>query len=262
MTDETNADARDAIETVVKRAAFLDRLASGPTGKRDLRDDLGVSRSTVYKAMRELEEANLAEETDKGCRLTLYGRLLVEEYGAFAQTVGDVSQYERLLSVLPPESPVTTGALVGADRVSAERHAPNRPVGRIEQVVRNTDRVVGFSPVVLAQYVDLFHDQVVSGGLTAELVLERPVVEYMQEDHGELFAEALDTGRLTVWVTDESLPFGLVVGEGAPDEVVVIAYDRGGELRGVIVNDTAAALDWSDEVFRAYRSRAEQFDPT
>lgn len=262
MTDQTNADVTDVVETVVKRAAFLDRLTSGPTGKRDLRDDLDVSRSTVYKAMRELEDADLAVETDEGCRLTLFGRLLVEEYVAFIETVTAVERYESLLSVLPPDAPVTTGALVGADRVTAERHAPNRPVGRIEQVVQNADRVFGFSPVVLAQYVDLFHEQVVSEGLDVELVLERPVVEYMQEDHGDLFAEALDTDRLSVWVTDESLPFGLVVGEGDSNEIVVIAYDRGGELRGVIANDTAAALDWSDEVFRAYRSRAEQLDPT
>lgn len=262
MTDETNDDVRDVIEIVVKRASFLDRLASGPTDKRDLRDDLDVSRSTVYKAMRELEDAKLAEEADEGCRLTLFGRLLVEEYGAFGQTVADVRGCESLLSVLPPDAPVTTAALVGADRVVAERHAPNRPVGRIERVVRNADRVVGFSPVVLAQYVNLFHEQVVSEGLVAELVLERPVVEYMWEDHNDLFAEALDTGRLSVWVTDESLPFGLLIGEGDSDEVVVIAYDRGGELRGVIANDTVAALDWSDEVFRAYRSRAEQVDST
>lgn len=252
MTHKPDVD--DIIETVVKRAAFLDRLAAGPITKRDLRDELEVSRSTVYKAVRELEDAGIVEQTGDRCRLTLYGRLLVEQYHLFAETVGDVERHEPLLGALPPDCPMITDVLVGAEYVLAERHAPNRPIGRVEELVRRADSVAAMTPVVIPQYIDLYYEQVVEHGTTADIVLESPVVEHLRSDHGDKFAEAIETGRLAVWETGEALPFGLVV---SVDEVLVVVYTEGGELAGLIVNDTDAALDWGREVFHRFRARAD-----
>lgn len=253
MTQES--DVQDVIETVVKRAAFLDRLAAGPTAKRDLRDDLDVSRSTVYKAIRELEDAGIAEQTEEGCRLTLFGRLVVEQYWTFAEAVDDIEPHASLLGVLPPDCPMITGVLVGAEIILTEQHAPYRPVGRIEDVVRNADSVTAMTPVVVPQYVDLFREQIVERDTTAELVLESPVVEYLRSDHGERFAETLETGRLAVWETSETIPFGIVA---SLDEIAVLVYTENGELAGILVNDTDAALDWGREMFGRFRARTDR----
>ncbi|UPV74257.1 DUF1724 domain-containing protein [Halorussus limi] len=258
MSDDTDSILRDSIGTVVKRGAVLDRLAAGPATKRDLRDELDVSRSTVYKAVRELEDRGLVTETDEGVALTLVGRLLGEERRTFEERVAAVTDSESLLSVLPDDAPVTTDLLVGAETVRGERHAPTRPVEYIDDFVRRTDRIVGFTPVVLPQYVDMFHEEVVGDDLTADLVLEAPVVEYLRESHGERLDEALATGRLSIRRTDETLPFGLVVAEG--EGLVLIIYDEAGDLRGVLLNDTPAALEWGAELFRTYWDRASELD--
>lgn len=257
MSGETDSDVPEVIRMVVKRAELLDRLAEGPVRKRDLRDDLGVSRSTVYKAVRELERANLVEETDAGPRLTLPGRLLADRYRSFAGAVADVVGHGPILDAIPHDATLTTAVLDGGDHVLAERHAPNRPIAHIETMVRGADRVVGLSPVVLPQYVDLFHEQLVSGELTAELVLESPVVEYLRSDHTDRLAEAMATGRLVVWETDATLPFGSVVGE---DGLALIVYEESGELRGLFRNDTPAALDWGREVFEQFRADATEIE--
>lgn len=256
------SDVRETVDVLVKRAELLDRLREGPTNKRDLRDDLDVSRSTVYKAVRELEEQDVVEQTDEGCRLTLLGRLLVEEYGEFTELVGHLTRHESLLSVLPPDAPVTPNVLVGAERVVTERHAPTRPAERLEREVRSADSVVGLSPVVVPRYVELFHEEIVSNDLSADLVMERPVVDYVRTDHADQFEEALGTGRLRVRRTDETLPFGLVVTErpADPDSAIVIVYDGAGELRGVIVNDAPTAVEWGRDVFRRYYRRAEELE--
>ncbi|WP_135854461.1 helix-turn-helix transcriptional regulator [Halorussus salinus] len=254
MTDEPDSDLRECISTVVKRTAFLDRLADEPTSKRDLRDELDLSRSTVYKAVRELEALGLVTETDAGVALTLVGRLLAEECRAFESRAAAVTDAASLLSALPADVPVTTDLLVGAETVRGERHAPTGPVEHIDEVVRRTDRVVGFTPVVLPQYVDMVHEEVVADDLTADLVLEAPVVEYLRENHDERLREALASGNLSVRRTGETLPFGLVVAEG--EGLVLIVYDETGDLRGVLLNDTEAALDWGTELFRTYWERA------
>ena len=254
MSDEADSDLRECISTVVKRTEFLDRLAEEPTSKRDLRDELDLSRSTVYKAVRELEDRGLVTETDAGVALTLVGRLLAEECLTFESRVAAVTDAEALLSALPADVPVTTDLLVGAETVRGERHAPTGPVAYIDEFVRRTDRVVGFTPVVLPQYVDMFHEEVVSGDLIADLVLETPVVEYLRENHGDRLSAALATGNLSVRRTDETLPFGLVVAED--EGVVLIVYDESGDLRGVLMNDTDAALDWGTDLFDTYWDRA------
>ena len=254
MSGETDSDAPEVIRTVVKRADLLDRLAGGPVSKRDLRDDLGVSRSTVYKAVRELESANLVEDTDAGPRLTLAGRLLADRYRSFAGAVADVVGHGPILDAIPNDAPLTTAVLDGGNHVLAERHAPNQPITHIETLVRDVDHVVALSPVVLPQYVDLFHEQVVTGEVTAELVLESSVVEYLRSDHAERVAEATATGRLALWETDATLPYGLVVGED--DGLALIVYEESGELRGLFCNDTTTARDWGRDVFEQFRADA------
>lgn len=255
MSDES--DLPEAlISTVVKRAGFLSTLSSGPIPKHRLGDELGVSRSTVYKAVRELHEHELVERTDDGLALTLAGRILEAEYGTFRNIVEDVSQTRELLSILPSGSEISTALLDGATTVFAERHAPNYPIRSFAEMVESADVVRGISPVALPQYVELFHDRAIDGTMTAELVLERPVVEHLVADYGEQLNEALASDQLSVWEMDATLPFGLIVVEGIHDGVGVVVYDDRGELRGIITNDTPAAMEWGMDVFESYRERA------
>ncbi len=255
MTDES--DLPEAlIAIVIKRAGLLSLLSSGAIPKHHLGDELGVSRSTVYKAVRELHEHELVERTDDGLALTLTGRILEAEYATFRTTVEDVCETRQLLSILPSDSKISTALTDGATTVLAERHAPNYPIRSFEEMVENADVVRGISPVALPQYVQLFHDRAIDGTMTAELVLERPVVEHLVTDYGEELNEALASDQLSVWEMDETLPFGLIVVEGTHDGVGVVVYDDRGELRGIITNETPASMEWGMDVFESYRERA------
>ena len=256
MTDESDTGRRELIQVVVKRRAFLDRLAEGAASKRELREELDLSRSTVYKAVRELEAHNLVEEDDGTVRLTLLGRLLYDRYRSLERVADDVGRHAGLLSVLPSDAPISADLLAGSEVVLAERHAPNRPVQRVTELVERSDRADVLAPVALPQYVELFHEQIVSDELTASIVFEPPVVEYLQDDYAELFEEAAATGRLETALTDAALPFGLVVTEGEPSAVIVIVYAEGGDLRGIVVNETPESLERGREIFERYRSEA------
>lgn len=245
------------ISTAVKRAGFLTALeSSGPIPKHHLMDELDVSRSTVYKAVRELREHELVERTDDGLVLTLAGRLLESEYGTFRSIATDIDRTRPLLSVLPTSSRVSSALIEDATAIHAERHAPNHPLRYFNELVEMADSVCGISPVALPQYVELFHEHAMKGSVTAELVLERPVVEYLVTDYGEQLGEALATDNLSIWEMDATLPFGLIVVEGERDAVSVVVYDDRGELRGLITNDTAAAMTWGKETFGSYREEA------
>ena len=74
MTD-AERDTAALADVLRKRAPLLETLADGPLTQRDVRDELGVSRSTVYKALRELESAGLVVGRPEGYALTGLGRL-------------------------------------------------------------------------------------------------------------------------------------------------------------------------------------------
>ncbi len=251
-----NASVGGLISTVTKRAEFLSVLSSEPTPKRDLQDELGVSRSTVYKAVRELREHDLVERTDDGLSLTLAGQMLEAEYTSFRGRVEDVQRTRQLLSILPTDCEIPSTLLDDADVILAERHAPNHPIQYFKRIVSNSDSVRGLSPVALPQYIELFHERSVSNGMPVKLVLEQPVIEYLVTDYSDELREALNAGGLSVWETEATLPFGLVVGEGTQDEVGVVVYDARGELRGLIANRTSKAVEWGRDTFESYRNDA------
>ncbi|MEF8777864.1 MAG: winged helix-turn-helix domain-containing protein, partial [Natronomonas sp.] len=70
-----HGDVERLIDILRKRSLFLELLADTSLDQRDLRDELGVSRSTVYKALQELTDAGLVTEYDGKYTLTGFGRL-------------------------------------------------------------------------------------------------------------------------------------------------------------------------------------------
>jgi predicted transcriptional regulator len=246
----------EVIDTASKRATFLSAIASGPKSKPDLRDELGLSRSTVYKAVRELEHHDLVERTDDGFALTIAGRHVESAYREFHDRVADVCQAQELLAILPRDCDLPSELLADAEVVAAERHAPNHPLQQFEEMVATADTVRGISPVALPRYVELFHEQAVVGEVSTKLVLEQPVVRYLLTDYGDQFEAATTSPYLSIRETEETLPFGLIVVEGESDGVAVVVYDDRGELRGIVTNDAPAAVEWGLETFERYDENA------
>lgn len=247
----------DAVSDVVsQRADVLACLVDGPKHNRDLQDELGVSRSTAYKALRELEEHSLVERTDDGFGLTLTGRLAFDQHARYTDAIEVLCVPGSLLTVLPSDAIDSLAVLRGADVVFAERHAPNLPVNTLEDVVREATALRGMSPVLLPLYVDLFHECIVDGDLDANLLLETPVVEHLFDQYRTAAVEVVETGDARLWNTDETLPFGLVVVDEPDPMVALIVYDDNGGLRGVITNSTASAVAWGRSVWERYRSDA------
>ncbi|ADQ68939.1 Sugar-specific transcriptional regulator TrmB [Halogeometricum borinquense DSM 11551] len=261
MSTNRRLDPDDVVDAVSRRAEIMQRLLDGPQYNRDIRESVGVSRSTAYKAISELEEMGLARRGSEGYELTATGRLLFEEYRRFRNRVEAVCHPAQLLSILPADIDINFEVLEGAEVSFAERYAPNRPVTEIADVIRDADVLRGTGPVVLPSYVELFHDQFVAGELEAELVFERAAFDHLSTDYADEFSEAVESGALEVRVTDEELPFGLLMIEKPTQKVGVIVYDRGGELRGFILNDSENAVEWGEKKWERYREAAAPLTP-
>ncbi|MDG5778923.1 hypothetical protein VB773_22275 [Haloarculaceae archaeon H-GB2-1] len=261
MTGSGELDVETALDVVSRRAAVIECLKDGPKYNRDVRDELDVSRSTVYKAVSELESLELVRRGNDGHELTVPGRLLFEEYRKFRDRLEVVARPSHVLAVLPADASVPYVLLDGAEVYSSDRHAPHRPVHEIERVVTEAAVVEGTGPVVLPSYVTLFAEQVVADELEAELVFERPAFDHLVSDYGDEYGEAFSSENLTLWTTDAELPYGLLVVTDPSPKVGVIVYDRGGELKGFVLNDSASAYEWGHAEWTRCRAAATRAQP-
>lgn len=79
----TRGTTGETIDVIVQRAQFLERLLDDPAEKRTLVEQLEVSRSTVDRALRDLEVEGLVTYADEGYALTAVGEILATRYFAF-----------------------------------------------------------------------------------------------------------------------------------------------------------------------------------
>lgn len=246
----TYSDPDEVMAAVARRGDVLRIVGGDGASKRDLVAELDVSRSTVDRAIRELEGTGLVERTADGYRRTLAGEIALDEYRQFADRIRGVKAGRELLAELSPDTPFDAAMLEGAEIVRPERHSPHLPVNRLGELIERAKRIRTFASAVFPQLVDVYHQAIVQDGMEVRLVVTRDVVDRLVAAHREQLGEALDTGRLAVRTTEQALPYSLVVAD-TPDgtEVGQLVYAEDGNVKGFIGNDGTDAVEWAEREF-------------
>jgi predicted transcriptional regulator len=255
MVDESPS-ALDVVNALQRRSSLLELLATQPSDIRDLRDELDVSRSTIYNAVRELESLGLVTQVDGRYRLTTFGRAAVQQHDQFMTRFTRLCDVGAELATLLPSVEVPPDVFTDADLVAAESHAPDRPFDAFERFIATSDRFRAFAPVTGARYVDLVTDQLRSRGVTADLVTEERVVDYILANHRTELLDALAHDSFRFYQTTRPLPFGLVVAEEPDPRLGLLLYDGQGQLRVFLTTDVEAALEWGTRTYDSYRAGA------
>jgi len=126
--------------------ARLPRTARrGALRKHELVDELDHSRSTVNRAIDELEAAGLvAGETD-GYRTTLTGRLLAQSYRRFLTVAADVDAASETLARSVPTSH-SRRPRCGRRHLPRRGPDPYRPLERLDAVLADADSIAAALP--------------------------------------------------------------------------------------------------------------------
>ncbi len=254
-------NAQEMIDAIGRRAEFAEALGAGPKHKRDLKDELEVSDSTAYKALRELENLCIVTREENGYELTLTGRLVYEEYKHFCRTVEGICRPGELLSLLPADTTIAAEILTDAEIIFRRRYAPNQPEYRFEEMIQEATVLKGTSAVALPHSVETFHQKVVNGELQAELVLERAVVEHLAADYPLQFNEAVETDAVSIRVTTEQLSFGLILIESPTERVGIVVYGPDGDFAGLIINDSPNAVEWGHTIWKQHLDGSIPHEP-
>lgn len=254
----THSSKRETVHRIANRIELLERLDADPTDKRVLVDDLDCSRSTVDRAIRELEVEDFVEYRNGGYALTPCGRLIAGAYRRFEDRLATVERLEPLLQWLPLSAfDLDPRLLADAELVLPEDNDPYAMVHRHVERLRNVDRGRFLLPLTGLHAQEAAYESVVERGASMELVVERGVAETFQTNpqYAEMFGEILDTGRVTVFVYDDSIPYYV----GVLDEIVQIGVDEAGEPRALLeVADSEAVRAWARNKIRNYKRQSQK----
>ncbi|QLC34013.1 GntR family transcriptional regulator [Halarchaeum sp. CBA1220] len=228
---------------LVQRAPVLHSLDGANASKAELADDLGVSRSTVDRAVRDLESVYAVERRDGTVTLTLVGRLALTAYDAFQTDLRSLTGCDGLTH-LDADTPVTLDVVRGATTVTASPGAPHQPVSAFVDFVEDAVHVELYATMVLPTVVDAIARRI-EEGLTVDAYLNGAALDALLADHSETATRVLDSSRVTVAETAADYCFDFARFDLADGrQVTAIAYGAHG-VDELLVNDTADALAWA-----------------
>ena len=237
------------VEVVERRLDFLERLTEGALRKHELVDELGHSRSTVNRAIDELETAGLvAGETD-GYRTTLTGRLLARSYRRFLTVAADVDAASDTLAPLGPDVALSPAALRDADTYRAAAPDPYRPLERIDAALAEADDVAAALPALpYPRLLDRLRRAADAGG-AVDLVMTDRTYRYGRERYADRVG-GLAAGDDAAVVVAEGIDAGVFVADGT---AVLVAFDDDGAVHGVAESTESEAVAWARDRVRALR---------
>lgn len=246
----------DAMALLTRRRALLDAIAVGSTDKQTLVADVGVSRSTVDRGVRELEEVGLVERSAGTVSLTTSGRVALKAHDRLSDTVRGLSVSSDLLQHLPQDSPPDPVIFQGGSVVESTASVPQRPASTVSEMVATADELRGVALSVEPELVTAGRDAIVDRDMDMTIVVPEEVVARLLGAHEEALEDSLE-GGIDLRQTTQDVPFGVMVfddEEGA--EVVLLVYGESG-LQGIVRNDRAPALAWGRQYVENWIERGD-----
>jgi predicted transcriptional regulator len=230
----------------------------GAVEPAELRERLGVSRPTVHRITRDLEERGLVERADGELALTARGETVADALAAFEETVETARRLGPVCDVLRNHGPeVDLEAFAGARVTTAGPGNPYRGVERFMTLVRETDSLRGLDPTAINPlHLDEIHGRILDG-MATDAIFSPAVVEELLTSNPERARTAFESGNL-VLRTHEDLPFGITL---CDDRIGIGVYDDDTGVLGTYVDtDASAAREWTEAVYERYRDEATRLD--
>jgi predicted transcriptional regulator len=254
---EHERPADELVSLLARRIEVLEHLLDKPQTRPELVADLEISRSTVDRAVRELEGMGLVEFDDGNYRASLVGRLAHEEYAELREELVILEEAADLLTTLPPDAPLDLTVLQGAEVVIGREPAPHIPGSRLPEFLQDAEHLRTLSMAYTTPETgEIVANSVRTDDVQVEIVIERDLYKYLTES-GALNIESLAENPTFEASLAEDLPFGLIIADrSGTTEVCLAVYGEERTLEGIIINDTPAAVDWAESVWDRYSTAA------
>ncbi|WP_459191749.1 helix-turn-helix transcriptional regulator [Halosimplex sp. J119] len=252
--DETTSELVDLLR---RRRGLVAALREDAREKRDLVREQDLPRSTLDRAVRELEAADLVEYADGTYALTALGEHLVDEFDSFVERTELAVALEPFLRWTSPESfDLDLRSLADADLWTPEPGDPWAMVNRHVHALEHADHVRGVLPLVGLHAVETAHERIIEDGADHQFVVDPGVAERLRTDENylPLFRELQARAEPTFLRYGGEIPYFVGIFD---DEFVQIGVDDEGTPRALVETNDADALAWARDTIKRFQRQAD-----
>lgn len=252
----------ETVEILHRRIGVLTCLLEEPRDKRTLVEELDIPRSTLDRAIRELESINVVTYDNGKYTATPVGERLGRNFVAFLEQIEVAIELEPFLQLVSvDEFNLDLQLLADAELVMPADKNPYAMINRHVQLLGKADQVRGMLPLVGLHGHQTAHERIVENGAEDELIVEPDVADVLVSDpqFAELTEEMLATGRFDLFIYEGTIPYFVGIFD---DETVQIGVDEDGEPRALVETDRQEVQDWAHHIITGYKQQATSITHT
>lgn len=245
MTSKSCIEGVSLESVLADRYEVLDALAERARAKNELEDVLSCSRSTIDRAIRELDDANLVRYDDGAWTPTLVGRRAYDRYESYRGHLERLTTASTLVDVLSPDGAIEEEVLNGAEAHRTDPSVPDAIVGTFLDRVRGAEAVRLVTPTIDVGFLTRIRSHVTTDdAFELELVLSDEAFARITNSYPGPIDELSDSPGVQLFRSSVPYDFGFWVADEDHVGIIVVA-DHG--IAGLLVNDAPEAVEWANE---------------
>lgn len=248
----------------VNRYKMLQQITEKPRSAPEIEEELGVSQATRQRNLQKLEEEYLISysPTEHQFSRLPAGQILIEAFEDLLASVHTANKLKSFYSHLPEtvqhefvdldlqtlqSCRITVGGTVN----------PYLPMKRVLSLIRRSDQLYWFAPMINPLYAESIETQV-SHGLEYESVGTENVYKGLKADHPSVF-DTFSKSKTAQLLVSDTLPefnVGLL-----DDRIFIIAYDQHMRTHSVLEATTEhrPVYEWGKRLYSMCRQEAELY---
>lgn len=248
----------ELLDLITDRKDTLAYLAETSAYKRDMVEDLEVSRSTVDRAVSELMDMKLIWRSDSGYEITKKGEIGLETVRSTLDTLETLDKATELLQWLPENTEIPPCVIEQGDVYLSEPPAPVSPIDRGISRLKKCRKVIALSySDTQPEFNEIFLERIFDEQFTAEIIFRETLADHLLSQHQEYIGDLLERDTLRFWVSD-SITFALFIFYMDDDTFVhLVSHGSSGEYRGHIETSLPTAVEWAESYFSKIKSESQ-----
>jgi len=235
----------------------LDAVSTGPLTKPELVATVGASRSTIDRAVTAFVDHGCLEPVGSGAyRVTNTGRAALDAHEQYVTRTDTLCDAAELLN--QTELALDFDFICGAEVYLANPQVPELALEPSIELISNATRFVGLASTVLASYPEVLCTLLEDEELDIELVGSDTIFELAVELDEAMMSRLLTAEAVEIRLTDRPIPEALWIAESPDETYAGVTIHAEGGIKGTLVNNTPAAVEWAREMYATFREDSEQ----
>ena len=248
---------REDLGKVHKNLPVLTELRDSEGGltQKEIGRRLDHPKSTTHRKVRWLEEMNLVKKSGSRYELTDLGRIVTDEVEDCCSKVKRAMEVREFLDVLS-DSDLCLEEVKEADVTRVRDENPFEPMTRLAELVDGTKEAYVLAKSMAPRGFAAGRESIRRGDTELEIVVDSDIPGYVDiaEWFGDGIENALETGRLKIWVHDD-IEYNFAVLDG---KLCLGSEDENGVPDAILETTDRRAVEWAREEMERHKQISDR----